>query len=136
MMLSIPLTGTVLVEGSVHGAGALVGDDNDPIRPVDIDLGNVSWTMVDVDLENEVMIIEVEPGETVEEPDIDESGKQKVDDEGNPVYKPRPATKEEKIGFLQHAQRLVMEHTKDELYKMSGCHRLRRPFRRRDEHTS
>lgn len=109
MKLTLPLTGTVLVEGSVWGAGDLMGDDKDPIRPVDIDLGNVSWTVVDVDLENEVMVIEVKPSEELDG---------------------RPATAEEKTAFLQHAQRLVMEHTRDELYQMSGCHRLKRPFKR------
>ena len=124
MKLTIPLTGTVLVEGSVWGSGDLTGDDNDPIRPVDINLGNVSWTMVDVDLDNEVMVIEVSPAEVVEEP----TGKR--DAEGNPIYRSRPATDEEKRGFLRHAQELVMSHTRDELYAMSGCHKLKRPFRR------
>ena len=116
MRLSIPLTGTVLVENP------LVGDDNDPVRPIDIDLGNVSWTAMGIDLENEVMVIEVEPADTVDEP----TGE--VDGEGNPVYRLRPATAEEKAGFLQHAQGLIMEHTKDEPYEMSGCARLKRPF--------
>lgn len=124
MRLTIPLTGTVLVEGMVHGEGLLTGDDNDPIRPVDIDLGNVSWTMVDVDMENEVMEIEVEPGDTVAEP----TGE--VDAEGKPVYLSRPATGEEKDGFLQHARQLVEARTRDELYAISKCARLKRPVRK------
>lgn len=123
MRITIPLTGTVLVEGSVHGVGDLVGDDSDPIRPVDIDLGNVSWTLVNIDIDNEVMVIEVEPGEKVSEP----TGES--DTEGNPIYKTREATEQEKQGFLQHAQDLVMNHTKDELYTMSKCSRLKRPFK-------
>lgn len=123
MRLTIPLTGTVLVEGSVWGKGELSGDPNDPIRPIAINLGNVSWRMVDIDLDNEVMIIEVEPGEKVSEP----TGE--VDDEGNPIYKVRPATDKEKQTFLQYAQGLVMNHTKNELYQMSGCSRLKRPFK-------
>lgn len=122
MRLTIPLTGTVLVEGSVWGGGGLSGDPNDPIRPIDLDLGNVSWVMADVDLENEVMMIEVKPGEKVSE----DTGEV---DKGNPIYITRLATKEEKQGFLQHAQNLVVNHTRDELYQMSKCSRLKRPFK-------
>lgn len=123
MRLTIPLTGTVIAEGSVWGEGKLSGDPNDPIRPIDIDLGNVSWVMVDVDLENEVMVIEVEPGENVSEP-TDE-----VDGEGKPIFIGRPATEEEKMGFLQHAQQLVEGHTKEELYAMANHPKLKRPFK-------
>ena len=122
MRLTIPLTGTVLVEGDVHGAGDLTGDPNDIIRPIDIDLGNVSWTMVGIDLDAEVMIIEVTPAQEVEE----DTGR--VDDKGNPVHQRRPATKQEKTGFLQHAQG-AMNHTKDELYAQTGNARLKRPLR-------
>jgi hypothetical protein len=117
MRLTIPLTGTVL-------DGSLTGDPNDPIRPIDIDLGNVSWQMVDVDLENEVMVIEVTPAEEFSEDTGEKDG------EGNPIYRTREATEGEKIGFLQNAYRLIMEHSKDELYTMSGNHRLKRPFKR------
>ena len=123
MRLTIPLTGTVLVEGSVYGDGSLVGEDKDPIRPVDIDLGNVSWTMVDVDLKNEVMVIEVQPADVISE----DTGEK--DAENKPIYRSRPATKKEKNGFLQHAQTLIRGHTKDELYQMSKCPRLKRPFK-------
>lgn len=122
MRLTIPLTGTVLVEGSVHSDGLLQGDDKDPIRPVDIDLGNVSWKMVDIDLDNEVMIIEVAPAEEFDE----DTGQ--VDAENKPIYIRRKATEQEKQGFLQHAQGLVMNHTKEELYAMSKLPRLKRPF--------
>lgn len=125
MKLTIPLTGTVLVEGSVFGNGKLKGDPNDPIRPIDIDLGNVSWTMVDVDLENEVMEIEVEPAEEVSE----DTGQ--VNGEGEPIYTKRKVTEQEKIAFLQHAKDLVQGHTKDELYLISKCSKLKRPFRKK-----
>lgn len=117
MRLTMPLTGTVLVENP------LTGDDNDPVRPIDLNLGNVSWTMLDVDLDNEVMIIEVSPGEKIDEPTGEEDG------EGNPIYTRRKVTEEEKLKFLQDAQDLVMNHTKDELYTMSKCSRLKRPFK-------
>lgn len=121
MRLEIPLTGTVKVEGSVWGDGKLKGDDKDPIRSLDIDLGNVSWTMIDIDLENEVMVIEVSPAEEISE----DTGE--IDGEGKPIYQSREATEQEKIGFLQHAKDLIEGHTKDELYAMSKCPRLKRP---------
>lgn len=117
MNLTIPLTGTVITESP------LSGDPNDPVRPIDIDLGNVSWKMVYVDLENEVAIIEVEPAEGVDE----DTGQ--VDGKGRPIHKRIQATEQERKGFLQYAQDLVMNHTKDELYQMSKCPRLKRPFK-------
>ena len=115
MRLTIPLTGTVLVEDP------LTGDDKDPVRPVDIDLGNVSWRIVSIDLKNEVMEIEVEPAEEVSE----NTGQ--VDREGYPIYERRKTTEQEKMALLQHAQDLVINHTKDELYRISKCARLKRP---------
>lgn len=123
MKLKIPLTGTVLREGSVWGEGRLSGDPEDPIRPINIRLGNVSLRMVDVDLENEVMVIEVSPAEELDE----DTGQ--VDGKGKPIYRTRKATEQEKAGFLQHAQDLVLNHTKDELYALSKCSRLKRPFK-------
>ncbi|KKK65948.1 hypothetical protein LCGC14_2969000 [marine sediment metagenome] len=121
MILRIPITGTVLVEGSIHGNGLLKGDPNDGIRPIPIDLGNVSWQMVDVDLENEEMVIEVMPGEVVSEP----TGEN--DAEGNPIYTSRATTQQEKAGFLQHAQDLINTRTKDELYVLAQRPKLKRP---------
>lgn len=123
MRLTVPLTGTVLQEGSVWGKDDLIGDPNDPIRLVEIDLGNVSWRMVDVDIENEVMIIEVSPAEEIGE----DTGQ--VDGGGKPIKIRRPTTKQEKIASLQNAQQIIEGHTKDELYAMSKCQRLKRPFK-------
>lgn len=120
MRLEVPLTGTVITEGSIFEDGSLKGDPNDPIRPVDLDLGNVSWKMVDVDIDNEIMIIEVTPAETVDEL----TGAD--DDDGNPIYITRPTTAQEKQGLLQHAQDLVKGHSKAELYAMSGKPKLKR----------
>ena len=117
MRLTIPLTGTVLVEDPI------MGDDNDPIRPIDIDLGNVSWLLVSIDLENEVMEIEIEPASRISEP----TGKN--DAEGKPIYQARATTQTEKLSFLQHARDLVENHTKDELYVMAKCSKLKRPFK-------
>jgi len=123
MRLAIPLTGTILTENP------LSGDPNDPIRPVDIDLGNVSWRMLELNLDDEVMVIEVEPADNVPEPELDTQGRQKVDESGNPIYRKRKATEQEKLGFLQYARDLIFNHTKDELYKMGKNTKLRRPFK-------
>lgn len=119
MRLTIPLTGTVLIEGSVWGKGELSGDPNDHIRPIDIDLGNVSWVMVKVDIENEEMVVEVSPSEKVS----DDTGE--VDGEGKPIYRTRKATQQEKQGFLQHAKDLIEGHTKNKLYQMSRRPKLK-----------
>lgn len=124
LTITIPLTGTVLVEKPVNSKSFPTGDPNDPVRPIDIDLGNVSWHMVDINFNNEVMIIEVSPGETISE----DTGE--VDAASNPIYRTRQATEQEKSQFLQHAQGLVMNHTKDELHEMSKCPRLKRPFKK------
>lgn len=123
MILTIPLTGTVLLEGEVHGKGNLVGDPDDPIRPIDLDLGNVSWRMVDIDLDNEVMVIEVEAGEKVSEPTGATS------DEDVSIHITRLATKKEKAGFLKYARELINNRTKDELYTLANCPKLKRPFK-------
>lgn len=126
MRLTIPLTGTVIREGSVHGDGLLVGAENDPIKPINIPLGNhISWTMVDVDLDNEVMIIDIQPEETVEEPTGETTS------EGDPVFSTRKATKQEKQGWLQQAKYAVESHTKEELYAISGHSKLKRPFKKK-----
>ncbi len=124
MRLKIPLTGTVLVEGTVFGEGKLSGDPADPIRPIDIDLGNVSWKMVGVDLDNEEMEIDVMPAEKISEP----TGEN--DTEGNPIYTSRATTQQEKAGFLQHAQDLINTRTKDELYALAKLPKLKRPFKK------
>lgn len=123
MKLSIPLTGTIIVENP------LTGSKQDPVRPIDIDLGNVSWVMESIDLQNEVMVIEVKPGEVISEPELDDNGKPRVNAQGNLIYRTRPVTESERLKFLEYAQELMMNHTKDELYQMSRCHRLMRPFR-------
>ena len=121
MRLTVPITGTVSVEGSAFGDGKLEGDPSDPIRLIDIDLGNVSWTMVDIDIENEVMIIEVEPAKTVPE----DTGQ--VDGDGDPIFNMRAATAQEKAGFLNQARGLVEGKSKAELLSMSKSARLKRP---------
>lgn len=120
MRLRIPLTGTVLVEGEVFGKGDLQGDEKDPIRPVDLDLGNVSWAMVNVDLVNEVMEIEVTPSEKLDEDTGEKDG------DGKSIYLGRKTTELEKVALLEHARNLIEGHTKEELYEISKCPKLKR----------
>lgn len=103
MRLIIPLTGTVVNYDPPKG------DPNDPIRLIEIDLGNVSWELVNLDLENEVAEIEVAPGEQLEE-----------------AGEIRPATEVEKQSFLTYAQELIYGKTKDELYSISKSERLKK----------
>lgn len=114
MRLEIPLTGSVLVEGQVHGDGRLEGDPDDPIRLIDINLGNVSWRMVNMDLDREIMIVEVAGGEKTYDPDTGTS---------------RPSTPAEKIATIAHARGLIYGKSKAALYAQSGSARLKRPFK-------
>lgn len=116
MKIAIPLTGKVVAEEP------LTGDGLDPIRPVDIDLGNVSWVLDRIDLENEVAVIEVTPSEYI--------NVQVGEQAGEPVFEQRKATVKEKQGALLKVQNLVHKHSKDELYAMSKCHRLERPVKK------
>lgn len=54
MRMKVPIEGTVLTKAPNH----ISGDPDDPIRIVG-DLGNVSWQLISLDLENEEMEIEV-----------------------------------------------------------------------------
>lgn len=121
MRLKVPITGTVLdydpKAGQIDGIG-VVGDNNDPVKPININLGNVSWRLVTIDLENDLAEIEVSPGENISI----------LKDGGNPDnpedWTSRPATAQEKQGFLNYARDVIEGHTKEELYAISGSRRL------------
>lgn len=131
MRLKIPLTGTISKYhpelAKYGGSSGISGDLNDPVRPVPVNLGNVSWKLVSIDLETDTAEIEVTPSDNISEPDLGAEGKQKKDKDGNLLYKSRQATEQEKVSFLQYAKNLVEGHTKDELYQISKCPRLKRP---------
>ena len=114
MIIRIPITGTVI------NADTKTGSENDPIRLIDIDLGNVSWSLVELNLENEYMAIEVIPSETVAE----DTGE--LDEHGLPIWINRPATAEEKRAFLEHARNYSLERmNKEALYALSKSPRLK-----------
>lgn len=124
MRLKILVTGTVLeydpIAGQIDGIG-VVGDNNDPVKPINISLGNVSWRLVTIDLEKDLAEIEVSPEENINI----------LKDGGNPDnpddWISRAATKQEKQGFLDYARNQIESHTKDELYAMSKSKRLVKP---------
>jgi len=121
MRLKVPITGKVLeydpVAGQIDGIG-VVGDPDDPVKPVDIHLGNVSWRLVAIDLENDLAEIEVSPGENINV--LKDGGDpQKPED-----WSSRAATPVEKQSFLDNAKSAVESYTKDELYTMSKSKRL------------
>lgn len=121
MRLKVPVTGTVLeydpVAAQIDGIG-VVGDPKDKVKIININLGNVSWRLITIDLENDLAEIEVSPGVNIKalrdggEPDNPED------------WVSRPATEQEKQEFLNYAKNLIESHTIDELYTMSKSKRL------------
>lgn len=119
LRMRIPVTGTVTAVSPY-----VSGDLDDPIRLIDIHLENVSWTLIKLDLDNELMEIEVTPSEKVSE----DTGE--IDEEGNPIFRSRAATLEEKQQFIEYAKNHSLgRKTKDELYALSKSPRLKNPFK-------
>ena len=125
MRLKIPLTGTVSEydpkAAQWDGLG-VVGDNNDPVKPININLGNVSWGLIAIDLVNDLAEIEVSPGENINVLKADKIPPGLAED-----WTSRPATVEEKQGFLDHAKQAVEGKTKDEHYASTGTKRLVKP---------
>lgn len=121
MRLKVPITGTVLkydsAAGQIDGIG-VVGDNSDPVKIVDVPFCNVGWRLVTIDLENDLAEIEVRPGKNI---NILKDG----GDPGNEEdWFSRPATEEEKQGFLDFAKQTVESKTVDELYAMTNSAKL------------
>ena len=94
MRVKIPVTGTFLEYN--RETGEVTGDPSDPIR-VDVDLGNVSWELVSLDVEKGLAEIEVMPSEMMSE----DTGKK--DKDGKPIFETRPTTETEKQALLDNA---------------------------------
>jgi len=121
MRMTLPLTGTI----KYYFDGGFIGDNDDPVRPVDKDLGNVSWHMVSIDIEAETMTIEVEPAEKKAVQigtEIDPETQKEV-----PVYKYEDTTEQDKQKLLVDAKKIETDNTVEELYHMTGNHRLIKP---------
>ena len=109
MRMTMPITGTVKEEKPY-----IAGDENDPIRMIDINLGNVSWRLVSLDLENEAMEIEVKPSETINDAGII-----------------RPTTIQEKTQFIEAVRNWSLERMpKEALYALSKSPYLKNPFKK------
>ena len=117
MRIKVPITGTVINIDSASG------DPNDPIRLINIDLGNVSWELIELDLVNDLADIEVTPGEATDE------ATDSFDAEGKPIYRTRPTTQAERLQYLNDLKKVIDQHTKEELYEMSKSARLKKPFK-------
>lgn len=119
MRMKIPITGTVK---KIHPY--ISGDNNDPIRPINLNLENVSWKLITLDIENEYMEIEVTPSPEIRY----DTGE--VDNEKEPIFITRPTTVEEKAHLIEGARNLSLERMpKDDLYALSGSPRLKNPFK-------
>ena len=129
MRLKIPMTGTVTDFGpecyKLDGIG-ISGDNNDPVRPVGVNLGGVSWRLVSIDLETDLMEVEAEAPEKIDVPMLDIEGKPVLED-GKPKFLNRPTTPAEKGQILANAQHILESHTVDELYALTGDKRLVKP---------
>ena len=119
MRMRIPITGTVKAI-TPH----IMGDDDDSIRPINIDLGDVGWKLIHLDLELEEMEIEITPNpETVYD-----TGSLSPD--GSLEMKGRPTTLAEKNAAIEHAlDRSLARMSKEALYALSGSPALKNPFK-------
>lgn len=118
MLLSVPLTGRVI------SYNPLIGDDNDPVRIIDVDLGDVSWNLISIDTENDLALIEVTPAEYSDEA-AQPTGE--LDGEGQPVYAKRKLTDQEKQALLDNVKAKIQGKSIDDLYRISKCPRLKKP---------
>lgn len=119
MRMKIPITGTV-----IQVKPCILGDDNDPIRPVEINLGDVGWKLIHLDLDAEEMEIEVTPSPVTA---YNTGG---VDGRGQPNEESRPATQEEKNARIEHARSFSLERmSKETLYALSKSPKLINPFK-------
>ncbi len=131
MRVKIPMTGTVIdfdpENYKLDGIG-ISGDPSDPVRPISLDLGNVSWKLISIDLENDLMEVDIEAPDKIPEPVFDSKGKPVIirdsnTPEGRQATIMRPATSTEKQQILVNAQN-VLSKTTDELYSLVKEKRL------------
>lgn len=102
MRIKVPFTGTVVgyKPGKRPELDEISGDPNDPVR-ISVDLGNVSWELINLDIENGLAEVEVTPAEQIDE----DTGQ--VDEGGEPILATRPATEIEKQALLDNAKTIV-----------------------------
>lgn len=103
MRLRIPLTGHLIADGK--------GDLEDPVRAINLNLGNLRWSAVSYDFDAGIMEVEAEV--------------RKDPDESEEQYQRRRQL------ILDNAKHLLESHTIDELYQMSGSARLKKNMKSR-----
>ena len=108
MILEVPITGEV---SSIDNE-RISGNPDNPIRLIDIDLGNVSWRLLSLDLNRAVATIDVTSSSRIYDAQLEET---------------RAATAQEKNATLDNARRIIEEHSIDELYEISKSPRLIKP---------
>lgn len=119
ILLEVPITGTVK-----QVEPCILGDDNDPIRLINVKLGHISWRLIELDLDNEIMRIEATPSP------ITRYDTGQKDEEGKPIFAIRPATEEEKESRREAALDLSLSRmSKQALYALSKSPRLKNPFK-------
>lgn len=123
MRLKVPITGTVLdfdpEAAKLDGIG-ISGQPGDPVR-IDLDLGNVSWRLVSIDLVNDLAEIEVTPGESIGElkpGGVPTNREDWISPTNREDWISRPVTPAEKQGFLDDARSRVAAHTVDPAKKL------------------
>ena len=123
MRLKVPITGKVKSYdkklAKLDNIG-VSGDSDEPIKLININLGNVSWKLMSIDLENDEAEIEVTPSENFTK----DTGQ--VDGEGKPIYQQTTATSLDKQRFLDEARAKVEGKTSDQLYTETGSPRLKK----------
>ena len=129
MRINIPMTGTIIDFDpelfKLDGIG-ISGDPADPVRPVPVNLGDVSWTLVSIDLDNDKMEIELS-ADYISAPVFDGKGSPILDEGGSQIKLRRQATTEEQQALLDNAKKLIESKTVDELYQATGVQRLVKP---------
>lgn len=115
MNISIPLTGTLI------SYQPTLGDLHDPVRPIELNLGNVSWRLISLDLEYDLALVEVT---AAEEQDFDTG---RLDQDSKPIYERRRLTEAQKQGLLDNVKSLLLDNSVDKLYELSKSPRLRKP---------
>lgn len=130
MRLKIPMTGTVTDFDpecyKLDGIG-VSGDNNDPVRVVNLNLGDIAWHLVGIDLENNLMEVEAEAAEQISDPVLDAEGKPVLNTDGSPKFSSRPTTPKEKQQLLDNAKHILESKTTDEIYSLTGDKRLVKP---------
>jgi len=97
-------------------------DDDDPIRPINIDLGNVSWKLVSLDLEHDLALIDITPADEEDAPTGQLNG------QGKQIMKVRSLTAEDKQALLDNVKNMIQNKSMDELYRISKSARLKKPI--------